>query len=492
MDCLSDDRLLGFVRGELPDSEREAVETHLDGCQSCFRLVGTAMRMGGDAPAKQGPTTARGDDVFDAEDDAERLVAGPGAIADGRYVVRDLLGQGGAGAVYRAYDSQLGRQIALKIVRAPKLAADAAESMQARLLREARAMARVSHPNVVAVYDVGSIDDRVFVVMELVEGRTLATWQIEKPRSWREVIETFSAAGVGLAAAHRVGLVHRDFKPLNVLVGFDDRVRVTDFGLARPVAHSDSGQGTPSGDSMPEGHHDWTLTMTGGLVGTPRYMAPEQFRAGPADARSDQFSFCVALFSALYGQHPFFPKGSKKPPLPELATLVVAGIVVEPPEIEAIPPGVLNVLRRGLSVDPAERYPSMDALITDLSRQIEPTQVDRRLRFALGGLAGVALITSAIVVLRPAPQASDTRDAASSGTNHAEAVAATPSGSSVSVPISTPAPPVSSAASVLAPALAPASRSPRIRSPAKAPLGASPKPRPTAPAPNPDRLKNPF
>ncbi len=484
MDCLSDDRVLGFVRGELPGAEREAVETHLDTCQSCFRLVGTAMRMGGDEQKLAGVPHA--EELADAEDDTASLM--PSAIADGRYVVRDLLGQGGAGAVYRAFDSQLGRQIALKIVRAPKLAADAAESMQARLLREARAMARVSHPNVVAVYDVGSIDDRVFVVMELVEGRTLASWQTEKAHSWREVIETFSAAGVGLAAAHRVGLAHRDFKPLNVLVGIDGRVRVTDFGLARPVAQADSGEGTPSGDSLPEGHQDWTLTMTGGLVGTPRYMAPEQFRAGPADARSDQFSFCVALFTALYDQHPFFAKGCKKPPLPELATLVMAGQVVTPPEIPDLPPGVLSVLRRGLRVDPAERYPNMDLLILDLSRQIEPSKNGRArtLRLALLGLGGVSLLGIVFAINgaerrdhfehrpRLPPLASSELAAAPVPASSSPSLSANPQ----SEPASAPS------------AAAPAARPSRIRSPSKPP------PKPAAPArtapSNPNGLKNPF
>ncbi len=484
MDCLSDDRVLGFVRGELPSAERDAVETHLDGCQSCFRLVGTAMRMGGDVAPKRAGATQPGE-PYDVDDAGVGLV--PSAIADGRYVVRGLLGQGGAGAVYRAFDSQLGRPIALKIVRAPKLAADAAESMQARLLREARAMARVSHPNVVAVYDVGSIDDRVFVVMELVEGRTLASWQTEKAHSWREVIETFSAAGVGLGAAHRVGLAHRDFKPLNVLVGVDGRVRVTDFGLARPVAEADSGEGTPSGDSVPDGHQDWTLTMTGGLVGTPRYMAPEQFRAGPADARSDQFSFCVALFSALYDQHPFFAKNTKKPALPELAQLVMAGQVVTPPESPGLPRGVLTVLRRGLSVDPAARYANMDLLILDLEQQIGPSKVgpNRKLGFALGALAAVAGLTGSVVFLRPA--ATSTSSPTSSPTPSSTPTP-TPSSAPTPTPSSTPTP-----TPTLTPALSTtpsAPRPPRLRPPGKPPAKPTPPARPAAP--NPNGLKNPF
>lgn len=473
MECLSDDRVLGFLKGDLPETEREAIETHLDGCQSCFKLVGAAMRLGSgaerEAAEKRGAAESTRPDGPDQ--DEETLL--PAAIADGRYVIRDLLGQGGAGAVYRAYDSQLGRQIALKIVRAPKLAAGIAESMQARLLREARAMARVSHPNVVAVYDVGSIGDRVFVVMELVEGRTLASWQREQARGWREVIETFLAAGVGLAAAHRVGLVHRDFKPLNVLVGFDGRVRVTDFGLARPVAQADSGEATPS-ESSPELNTEWTLTMTGGLVGTPRYMAPEQFRAGPADARSDQFAFCVALFSALYGRHPFFPEGTKKPPLRELAQLVSAGVIVEPASEQEIPPGILEVLRRGLSADPASRYPSMDALIADLGRHVAPVGGGRLKPRTLALLgAGAVLVAGGLVVAWPT---SPPAQAKSEPVAPAAAVASpvvVPSATAVEVP---PAPSAAPTASVRP--------KPAVAKPVRKPPASKPS--------NPNGLRNPF
>ena len=485
MECLSDDRLLGFLKGDLPEVEREAIETHLDGCESCFKLVGAAMRLGSEPRETKGEVRGPGESTrpVGPSEDEETLL--PAAIADGRYVIRDLLGQGGAGAVYRAYDSQLGRPIALKIVRASKLAVGMPESMQARLLREARAMARVSHPNVVAVYDVGSIGDRVFVVMELVEGRTLASWQREQARTWREVIETFVAAGVGLAAAHRVGLVHRDFKPLNVLVGFDGRVRVTDFGLARPVAQVDPGEATPS-DSSHEGHQEWTLTMTGGLVGTPRYMAPEQFRAGPADARSDQFSFCVALFTALYGRHPFFPEGVKKPPLRELAQLVTAGELIEPVPDEEIPGGILEVLRRGLSADSAERYPSMDRLIADLSRYVAPA-VSARFKprtLALAGAFAVVLLGVGLWLL-PAPAPEGSAETAIKG----EAPASLPlPARSAEAPPASAAPEVSPLPSVevVAASSAPARAG-------KAPAAArTPRRTPAKPAANPDRLKNPF
>jgi hypothetical protein len=480
MECLSDDRLLGFLKGDLPEVEREAIETHLDGCQSCFKLVGAAMRMGSDSrPPVSGEVRGPGESTKPDGPTEEEETLLPATLADGRYVIRDLLGQGGAGAVYRAYDSQLGRPIALKIVRTSKLSLGMPESMQARLLREARAMARVSHPNVVAVYDVGSIGDRVFVVMELVEGRTLASWQREQARGWREVIETFMAAGVGLAAAHRVGLVHRDFKPLNVLVGFDGRVRVTDFGLARPVAQTDSGEATPS-DSSHDGNTEWTLTMTGGLVGTPRYMAPEQFRAGPADARSDQYSFCVALFTALYGRHPFFPDGVKKPPLRELAQLVTAGVLIEPVPGEDIPSGIWEVLRRGLSADPAQRYPSMDLLIADLTKHVAPATTARvkPRSIALAVVAAVAVVVAAFWLW---PRAETARIQAAVEPVAPAPVVVKTQDAPIAPPPETSAAPASSTAEA---ALA--------AKPAKPAAARPPRRPPSKPPANPDRLKNPF
>jgi serine/threonine protein kinase len=333
---------------------------------------------------------------------------------------------------------------------------------------------------------VGSIGDRVFVVMELVEGRTLAAWQREQTRSWREVVETFSAAGVGLAAAHRVGLVHRDFKPLNVLVGLDGRVRVTDFGLARPVAQADSGETTPSGDSLSQAHPEWTLTLTGGLVGTPRYMAPEQFRAGLADERSDQFSFCVALFAALYRRHPFFPEHVKKPSLPELASLVLHGEVQVPAAPEGMPPGILAVLRRGLSTEPSARYPSMDALIADLTKQTKSARLSRVGVAAL--LLGAALLVGLLALFRsttlepvlveaPAANRAPTFSAPVALMPPSSAVALMPPSSAVAlVP----------AASVPAPTVA--SR-PRAAAAAAKPSPPHPKVSPTI---NPNRLKDPF
>ncbi len=483
MECLSDDRLLGFLKGDLPEVEREAIETHLDGCQSCFKLVGAAMRMGSESREQKPEVRGTGESTRPDGPTEEEETLLPATLADGRYVIRDLLGQGGAGAVYRAYDSQLGRPIALKIVRTSKLALGMPESMQARLLREARAMARVSHPNVVAVYDVGSIGDRVFVVMELVEGRTLASWQREQARSWREVIETFMAAGVGLAAAHRVGLVHRDFKPLNVLVGFDGRVRVTDFGLARPVAQIDSNEATPS-DASHEGNTEWTLTMTGGLVGTPRYMAPEQFRAGPADARTDQYSFCVALFTALYGRHPFFPEGVKKPPLRELAQLVTAGELIEPVPDEEIPGGILEVLRRGLSSDPAQRYPSMDLLIADLTRHVAPTSGARfkPVSVALAGAVALGAIAAAVWLWpRSEPSRADA----------AKPEAPAPGAGLVRAD-DAPAAPIAAATATSAPPSAPATEASVAAKPSKPATARSPRRTPSKPPANPDRLKNPF
>ncbi|MBL8743732.1 MAG: serine/threonine protein kinase, partial [Myxococcales bacterium] len=227
----------------------------------------------------------------------------------GRYRVIGRLGEGGMGAVLAAHDPELDRTVALKILH--ESAGDERGELRDRLAREARAMAKLAHPNVVAVYDVGAdpASGQLFVTMELVDGTTLRDW-LRTPRSSRAILDVFMAAGTGLAAAHAAGLVHRDFKPENVLVGRDGRVRVGDFGLARP----------PRGAAASDAPLSPTLTRTGAIIGTPAYMAPEQFLGEAADARSDQFAFAVALFEALRGERPF--AGAS---LRELSENVVAG-----------------------------------------------------------------------------------------------------------------------------------------------------------------------
>ena len=229
-----------------------------------------------------------------------------------RYVVLEPLGEGGMGQVYAAYDSVLDRKVALKLLppEDPTLGAEAT-SGRARLLREAQAMARLSHPNVVAVYDVHQHGAQVFMAMELVDGRTLSQWQQQEPRGWRDILAAFLAAGRGLAAAHQAGLVHRDFKPANVLVGKDGRVRVTDFGLAR--THN-----APPEPPSPESTRDaelvksqsllqLELTQRGTVLGTPAYMAPEQLRNGEVRPSVDIYALGLVLLEALTGTPGFAP-----------------------------------------------------------------------------------------------------------------------------------------------------------------------------------------
>jgi eukaryotic-like serine/threonine-protein kinase len=284
----------------------------------------------------------------------------------GRYVVLDRIGSGGMGVVYAAYDPELDRRVAIKLLRPDRFSSEAG---RLRLLREAQALARLTHPNVVAVHDAGTFGGRVFVAMELVEGETLREWLKAGPRSWREVLDRFLPAGRGLAAAHAAGLVHRDFKPENVLLGRDGRVRVVDFGLAKALADAaeeppEEGSGAPVAP----------LTGWGVALGTPAYMAPEQLRGTAADARSDQLSFCVALYEALYGERPFGE----------------GWVVKEAPAGTRVPGWLRAVVLRGLKVDPEERYPAMDDLLRDLAR--DPEAVRRRWLAA----AAVVVVAGAI------------------------------------------------------------------------------------------------
>jgi Tol biopolymer transport system component len=290
--------------------------------------------------------------------DAGRPAKGlaPGVRVD-RYVVEDVLGSGGMGIVYRARDPKLGRQVALKLVRPETAAGGSSSNAHQRLLREAQAMAKLAHPNTIAVYDVGSLGDQVFFAMELVDGGNLAQWLRERPRGWREVVGVFMQAGRGLEAAHAAGLVHRDFKPENVLVGRDGRARVVDLGLARPAAASE--EETVSAHESP----DSTLTATGAVVGTPRYMAPEQRRGLAVDARADQFSFCVALYQALYGEHPFAGATPR-----DLVDRILAGTPNAPPRAARAPRWLAGVVLRGLAPAPEARHASMAQLLAALEK----------------------------------------------------------------------------------------------------------------------------
>ncbi|MCA9651546.1 MAG: serine/threonine protein kinase [Myxococcales bacterium] len=274
----------------------------------------------------------------------------------GRYIALDPLGEGAMGRVVRAYDPKLAREVAIKQIKSFALD-DAAEK---RLSREAMAMARLSHPNVVGIYDVELEHHRLLIVMEYVGGTTLREW-LRQPRGWREVLEYCRQAGRGLAAAHAAGLVHRDFKPGNVLIGKDGRARVTDFGLARipgepgsedPAARAAAVLGP--GDTGSDSH----LTRTGAVVGTPAYMAPEQHQRREADARADQFAFCVTLWEGLIGERPFRDDGLEDKALGP----------PEPPRGRGIPRRVLEAMRRGLAPDPAARWPSMRHLLDELDR----------------------------------------------------------------------------------------------------------------------------
>jgi tetratricopeptide (TPR) repeat protein/predicted Ser/Thr protein kinase len=338
----------------------------------------------------------------------------------GRYIVLGLLGRGGMGEVYAAFDPELDRKIAVKLLRA-RGGANTADG-RARLLREAQAIARLSHPNVVVVFDVGTFRESIFIAMEFVEGHTLGYWSQAQKRGWREVLEVYAAAGRGLVAAHTAGLVHRDFKPDNVMITGAGQVRVMDFGLARqqgdadelPLAGSlegglaeraaalaeslqsgvDADATNKIGGSPGEapatvsgGYLSVKLTQTGTMLGTPAYMAPEQFAALGGDARTDQFAFCVALYEALYGHRPF----AGNTPV-ELMANVIAGAVTEPPPEARVPAWIRRILLRGLSTQPDNRFPSMTELLAALGR--DPAV--RRRRW-LGVAAGIGLLAAAAV-----------------------------------------------------------------------------------------------
>jgi eukaryotic-like serine/threonine-protein kinase len=314
------------------------------------------------------------DDIGLPPGDGE-LVTG---MSVGPYRVLERMDASAMEVVYSAYDPKLRRKVALKLLRGGATPSDR-RAVSDRLTREAQAMARLAHPNVLAVHNVGRAGDELYVAMELVEGRTLSAWVADAPRSVREVLAAFLEAGAGLAAAHDAGLIHCGFTLDSVLVGRDGRVRITDFGLARWVVSAPPETASPAtGPIASPGEPQASDTVV--PTGTAFYMAPELHRGLPPDAATDQFSFCVALYFALTGEYPF---GSDY-----LVRLSSGRGRLLPEGHRRIPPWLQRPLFRGLSVDPADRFSSMSELLAALSRDPRP-----RLRRGLAvGAALVALI----------------------------------------------------------------------------------------------------
>jgi len=341
-------------------------------------------------PARDVPTQEAGDvRALPPAAGAGQVHAGKVHVGSviGRYVVIDRLGAGGMGVVYAAFDPDLDRKVAIKLLPAQHDDTDR-ERREERLTREAKAIAKLSHPNIVAIHDVGVHDEQVFLAMEHLGGGTLRQWLSSSRRPWRQVLRVFLDAGRGLAAAHAEHLIHRDFKPENVLLDRNGVAKVADFGLVRlsePLSAEDGP--APAADLLatPE-----TLTRTGALMGTPAYMAPEQFSGRAVDARADQFAFSVALYEALYGERPF-PGDS----VAALAASVTAGQVRPAPPASPVPGWIRKALLRGLAAEPDRRHATMGELLEALGR--DPAARRRRV---LGGTAAVAMAVVAGLILQ--------------------------------------------------------------------------------------------
>ena len=317
-----DDNVAGlFTTGALSHEERKRIEEHLDRCTGCRRLLGELSRQSGVTPGGGPALLAAGTQV-------------------GRYEIESVVGAGAMGVVYAARDSQLARRVALKLLR-PVVVED--EEARRRLVQEALTLARLSHQNIVTIHDSGEWHDQVFVAMELVDGGTLSDWLWKESPPLTEVLRVFRAVGEGLAAAHAAGVVHRDVKPDNVLLGGDGRARVTDFGLARGPGEG-GGPGSPAAASF--------RTESGTLLGTPAYMAPEQRAGKPADPRSDQYSFAVSLWEAVTGGLP------SRQGMPARSGA---------PAPRPLPRRIRHALERAMAEDPDARWPSMEALVAALA-----------------------------------------------------------------------------------------------------------------------------
>jgi tetratricopeptide (TPR) repeat protein len=383
--CASEDELLALATGGANAALRARIEAHVAGCDDCRAALSALARLDPDS-GREAPAEAVTMQATDPTPGSSATAASGDGWAPGtrvgRFVVRELLGSGGMGEVHAADDTELGRRVALKVLRR-ELGADTA-AFEDRFKIEAAAMARTVHPAVVTLFDVGVHRGVVYLAMELVDGGTLARW-LATPRPWAEVVRRFVAAGRGLAAAHAAGIVHRDFKPENVLLDRDGAPHVADFGVARSRSWGDDAplvpiSGRPSDASI-------AVTRTAALVGTPLYMSPEQLAGEPATPASDQFSFFVALYTALYGERPF--SGGT---IAELRAAVDAGLPARRATHGGAPGRLWPVIRRGLAVRPTDRFPTLAAALDALERAARPRWPRRALIAAGVTLAAVAAV----------------------------------------------------------------------------------------------------
>ncbi len=341
-----------------------------------------------------GDTIASRDEAVGSPDGQATVL--PAGFQAGRYTILDQIGRGGMGVVYKAYDPELDRRIALKLLRVNAQSGSLANRARDRLLREAQALAQLSHPNVVAAYDVGTIGQDVFVAMELVEGWTLKQWIRESKPSVYAKVRALVAAGRGIEAAHAAGLIHRDVKPDNIIVGKDGRVRVLDFGLARAALAEErvagkqenkqdsealvSGELTSGGSFL-----DTPMTLAGTIVGTPGYMAPAQYRGQATDEQTDQYSFCVTLYEALYGCRPWRARKYG-----ELKKKVLSGQLDPPPAQVKVPARFRRIVLRGLALAKEDRYRSMTELLAELAQDPRVARRRKLVMAAMVLLVGLA------------------------------------------------------------------------------------------------------
>ncbi|MBN9166481.1 MAG: hypothetical protein BGO98_41055 [Myxococcales bacterium 68-20] len=445
--CPGDETVAHLVDGTLGAARRTAILAHAADCGSCRVLLSELV---------QAPRTAREVDEPNAPSRLE------GTVLD-RYALLEPVGAGGMGVVYAAHDRQLERRVALKLLR--ETASDGPRRRS--LLREARAMAKLAHPNVVRVFDVGEHEGRVFVTMEFVDGGTLREHLESEAHNFAHIASLFEGAGRGLAAAHRAGVVHRDFKPENVLIR-EGTALVSDFGLARLT--TDAAAGSEAMATPGARERTTSSARSSAVAGTLHYMAPEQLRGESVDARSDLFGYCVAFWESLFGEKPF--RGATPA---ELLAAIEAG-PPEPRRAHAVPRATVAALRAGLAYSPEERPPTMESFLSAAM----PTSEASRGRVVLPATAAIAVAVAVFAIARAdASSTAETPSAAVTSTAppaHSEPSATSLTSTAPPAPVEAPPPPPRSAVAPTAPAPAkPRPTSSTTRAEAPAPEASAPR-----------------